>query len=147
MSQQNNKCCVPPCSHPMSELDTHTYCFVCLGKNTLPLHLSMVIASTVECSQLKCFTFALLISNGVAPIMIVGLACDLPEKRETVLPYRSLSLQIAMSFCLTTEACLGASSARAEDIESRGFVASERFSRDDKRRSLMAIARAVARLI
>ena len=98
MSQQNNSVVffhVPiPCQN---WIHTLTALFV-WGKNMLPLHLSMVIASTVECSQLKCFAFALLISKGVAPRMIGGLACDLAEKRETVLPYRSLSLQIAMSF-------------------------------------------------
>ena len=91
----------------------------------------MVTASTVECS-VKVLRVRFAFSKRVAPTILWGLRADLAEERETVRPYRSLSLQIAMSFCLTSEACHCASSARAEDIESRGFVASERFSRYDK---------------
>ncbi|XDV29774.1 hypothetical protein PO909_032816 [Leuciscus waleckii] len=133
MSQQIKRC-VPPCSRPISELDTHAYCFVCLGEEHAALALEQG-----ECKHCELFTVKMLRARlsyfQTAPTLPSwGSRMDLADKQETG-PSLSLALSPDPRAPLR-DPC--ASSAHAGDDEkSLGSVdyeqpASERSSREDK---------------
>ncbi|XDV19288.1 hypothetical protein PO909_024787 [Leuciscus waleckii] len=137
MSQQA-KSCVPPCSRPMSELDTHAYCFVCLGEE----HAAAALESG-ECEHCELFTVQMLCARlgyfqSAPALSSWGSRMDLADEQETG---PSLSLACSPDPHVPSrdpKAHPGASSAQAgDDNESLGATdfeqpTSERSSREDK---------------
>ena len=117
MSQQNSKRCFPPCFRPMSELDTHNYCFVCLGEE----HAALALEKG-ECEHCELFTVKMLRSHlnyfQTAPTLPSwGSRMDLCDEQETG---PSLSLAASPDPCIESRdlgARSGASSVQeADDI-------------------------------
>ena len=152
MTQRNSKCCVPPCSRPMYELDTHDYCFVCLGEEHAVLALE-----TGECEHCELFSVKMLRARlnyfQTAPTFSSeGSRAGLRDERATG---PSLSLAVSPDPRILSrdlEARSGASSIHEEDdisLESSGDEqASERSSRERKsvEELLEVVTRAVDRL-
>lgn len=153
MSQQISKRCVPPCSRPMSELDTHDYCFVCLGEEHAVLAIEK--GGCEHCDQLtvKMLRSRLNYFQSAPALPSWGSRMDLNDEQETGPSFSLVASSDPNISSREHEARSGASSVHEGDDISLGSSeheqpASEHSSLGKKsvEELLEVVTRAVARL-
>ncbi|KAI2667000.1 Gag-Pol polyprotein [Labeo rohita] len=153
MSQQISKRCVPPCSRPMSELDAHDYCFVCLGEEHAVLAIEK--GGCEHCDQLtvKMLRSRLNYFQSAPALPSWGSRMDLNDEQETGPSFSLVASSDPNISSREHEARSGASSVHEGDDISLGSSeheqpASEHSSLGKKsvEELLEVVTRAVARL-